>query len=75
MHKLCNGHVKLKNTDFQEIKRKKKLGLLRKGIELKSSLRSAIKNKEKGLDFLKKLAPVIQIILKPFLKNKEPSES
>ena len=69
LHKLCNGHVKLKNADFQEIKRKKKLGLLRKGIELRSSLRTAIKNKEIGLNFLKRLAPVIKIIFKPLFEK------
>jgi len=69
LHKLCNGHVKLKKKDFEEIKRKKKLGLLRKGIEGKSSLRTAIKEKDKGLNFLKKLAPVIQIIFKPLFEK------
>ena len=69
LHKLCNGHVKLKKKDFQEIKRKKKLGLLRKGIELRSSLRTAIKNKEIGLNFLKRLAPVIPIIFKPLFEK------
>ena len=69
LHKLCNGHVKLKNADFQEVKRRKKLRVLRKGIELRSSLRTAIKNKEIGLNFLKKLAPVIHIIFKPLFEK------
>ena len=69
IHKLCNGHVRLRNGDFQEIKRKKKLKILRKGIELKSSLRQAIKQKDTGLNFLKNLACVLPIIFRPMFEK------
>ena len=69
LHKLCNGKVRLRKQDFQEIIRKKKLSALRRGLEKKMSLRNAIRQKDVGLKLLHSMAVVMALLLKPLFEK------
>ena len=70
LHKVCTEHVRMKKTDFDQLVAKKRLIRLRRGVEKKLSLKNALKDKLKSLEFLLDISSTLPLLFRPmFVKE------